>query len=67
MEELTEVITAAEFHPQHCNIFAYSTSKGAVKLCDMRQAALCDQYSKSKCLDSSPFAFTYHLPLHRCF
>lgn len=47
MEELTEVITAAEFHPQHCNIFAYSTSKGAVKLCDMRQAALCDQYSKS--------------------
>lgn len=48
MEELTEVITAAEFHPQHCNIFAYSTSKGAVKLCDMRAAALCDQYSKSK-------------------
>ncbi|KAI2803347.1 Serine/threonine-protein phosphatase 2A 55 kDa regulatory subunit B alpha isoform [Blomia tropicalis] len=46
MEELTEVITAAEFHPQHCNIFAYSTSKGAVKLCDMREAALCDQYSK---------------------
>ena len=46
MEELTEVITAAVFHPQHCNIFAYSTSKGAVKLCDMRQAALCDKYCK---------------------
>lgn len=46
MEELTEVVTSALFHPQHCNIFAYSTSKGAVKLCDMRQAALCDQYSK---------------------
>lgn len=46
MEDLTEVITSAEFHPEHCNIFAYATSKGFVKLCDMREAALCDQYSK---------------------
>lgn len=48
MEELTEVITAADFHPFHCNIMMYSTSRGAVKLGDMRQAALCDIYSKGQ-------------------
>lgn len=46
MEELTEVITSAEFHPQHCNIFMYSSSKGTIKLADMRAAALCDRHSK---------------------
>jgi hypothetical protein len=48
MEELTEVITAAEFHPIHCNLFMYSSSKGTIKLADMRESALCDQYSKSE-------------------
>ncbi len=46
MEELTEVITAAEFHPSECNIFMYSSSRGSVKLGDMRQAALCDTHAK---------------------
>jgi serine/threonine-protein phosphatase 2A regulatory subunit B len=46
MEELTEVITAAEFHPIHCNLFMYSSSKGTIKLSDMRASALCDQHSK---------------------
>uniref|UniRef100_A0A915JIU2 Uncharacterized protein n=1 Tax=Romanomermis culicivorax TaxID=13658 RepID=A0A915JIU2_ROMCU len=46
MEELTEVITSAEFHPICCNLFAYTSSKGTIRLCDMRQRALCDQYSK---------------------
>ena len=46
MEELTEVITAAEFHPIHCNLFMYSSSKGTIKLSDMRAAALCDQHAK---------------------
>jgi len=46
MEELTEVITAAEFHPEHCQYLMYSSSKGTIKLGDMRQAALCDQHSK---------------------
>ncbi|KAL7746507.1 protein phosphatase 2A regulatory subunit cdc55 [Sorochytrium milnesiophthora] len=46
MEELTEVITAAEFHPVNCSLFAYSSSKGAIKLADMRDSALCDRYSK---------------------
>ncbi|KAI9029663.1 protein phosphatase PP2A regulatory subunit B [Phycomyces nitens] len=46
MEELTEVITAAEFHPLQCNVFMYSSSKGSIKLSDMRQSALCDQHAK---------------------
>ncbi len=46
MEELTEVITAAEFHPTQCNSFMYSSSKGTIKLIDMRQNALCDNHSK---------------------
>lgn len=51
MEELTEVITAAEFHPNHCNQFMYSSSKGTIKLADMRQSALCDNAAKR---ESSP-------------
>ncbi|KAG7476359.1 hypothetical protein MATL_G00082050 [Megalops atlanticus] len=46
MEELTEVITAAEFHPNQCNTFVYSSSKGTIRLCDMRASALCDKHSK---------------------
>lgn len=46
MEELTEVITAAEFHPLECNLFVYSSSKGTIRLCDMRQQALCDKHAK---------------------
>jgi serine/threonine-protein phosphatase 2A regulatory subunit B len=46
MEELTEVITAAEFHPQSCNYLMYSSSKGTIKLGDLREAALCDQHAK---------------------
>ncbi|CAG0885088.1 unnamed protein product [Cyprideis torosa] len=46
MEELTEVITAAEFHPCECNTFVYSSSKGTIRLCDMREAALCDSHAK---------------------
>lgn len=46
MEELTEVITAAKFHPSLCNLFIFSSSKGTIRLNDMRQGALCDTYSK---------------------
>lgn len=44
MEDLSEVITSAEYHPHHCHLFAYSSSRGAIKLCDMRQSALCDNH-----------------------
>ncbi|KAL6756775.1 WD40-repeat-containing domain protein [Haematococcus lacustris] len=47
MEDLTEVITSAEFHPDQCNVFAYSSSKGCIRLADMRSAALCDKHAKA--------------------
>lgn len=46
MEELSEVITASEFHPTECSLFVYSSSKGTIRLCDMRQSALCDNHAK---------------------
>ncbi|XP_073039801.1 serine/threonine protein phosphatase 2A 55 kDa regulatory subunit B beta isoform-like isoform X2 [Primulina eburnea] len=46
MEALTEVITSAEFHPYHCNLMAYSSSRGFVRLVDMRLSALCDHSAK---------------------
>lgn len=46
MEDLTEVITSAEFHPTQCSTFAYSSSKGNIRLVDMRQSALCDSHAK---------------------
>ncbi|GMR53992.1 hypothetical protein PMAYCL1PPCAC_24187 [Pristionchus mayeri] len=46
MEELTEVITASEFHPNQCHWLVYSSSKGSIRLCDMRDKALCDQHAK---------------------
>ncbi|XP_042398941.1 serine/threonine protein phosphatase 2A 55 kDa regulatory subunit B beta isoform-like isoform X1 [Zingiber officinale] len=45
MEDLAEVITCAEFHPVHCNMLAYSSSKGSIRLIDLRQSALCDNHS----------------------
>ena len=42
IEELTEVITCAKFHPSQCNLLAFSTSKGAVRVADMRDSAIID-------------------------
>mmetsp|Transcript_5290 Transcript_5290/g.9393 ORF Transcript_5290/g.9393 Transcript_5290/m.9393 type:complete len:504 (+) Transcript_5290:229-1740(+) len=47
MEELTEVITAAEFHPFHCNLFMYSSSRGSIRLGDLRAQSLCDVNAKT--------------------
>ena len=63
MEELTEVITAAEFHPQECNTFVYSSSKGTIRLCDMRSQALCDQHFKCEYTPFMPFFFIIHARL----
>lgn len=46
MEDLTEVITSAEFHPRHCHLFMHSSSRGVVKLCDLRQSALCETWAR---------------------
>ncbi|PPS06475.1 hypothetical protein GOBAR_AA14172 [Gossypium barbadense] len=60
MEDLTEVITSAEFHPTHCNMLAYSSSKGSIRLIDLRQSALCDSHAKLQLwdinMDSGPVA-----------
>ncbi|MCO5577420.1 hypothetical protein L7F22_031252 [Adiantum nelumboides] len=41
-----KVITSAEFHPVQCNTLVYSSSKGTIRLVDMRQSALCDRHTK---------------------
>ncbi len=46
MEDLSEVITSATFHPTHCNIFMYGSSQGTIKVGDLRASALCDKQSK---------------------
>lgn len=48
MENLSEVITSSSFHPQNCSLFLYSSSRGNIKLCDMRMNSLCDDIATSK-------------------
>ena len=43
MQDLTEVITVADFHPTNCNMFLYATSKGVLRLGDLREQALLDK------------------------
>jgi serine/threonine-protein phosphatase 2A regulatory subunit B len=46
MEELTEVITAVQCHPQHCNILTFCSSRGLIKVCDTRVSAYCRSFAK---------------------
>eukprot|EP01121_Diplochlamys_sp_Union-15-3_P018487 TRINITY_DN6726_c0_g4_i2.p1 TRINITY_DN6726_c0_g4~~TRINITY_DN6726_c0_g4_i2.p1 ORF type:complete len:481 (+),score=72.48 TRINITY_DN6726_c0_g4_i2:52-1494(+) len=46
MDDLSEVITSSCFHPQLCNILIYGTSKGSLRLGDLRDHALCSKYAK---------------------
>jgi serine/threonine-protein phosphatase 2A regulatory subunit B len=46
MEELTEVITAVQCHPLASHQLIYSSSRGAIKVCDTRLAALCTTYPR---------------------
>ena len=66
MEELTEVITAAEFHPISCNWFMYASSKGTIKLADMRESALCDQHAKRKWAPPVAVVFSSRHLTRRC-
>lgn len=65
MEELTEVITSAKFHPTQCNLFMYSSSKGTIKLSDMRSNSLCDTHAKifEEYSDPSSHNFLLRLPV----
>ena len=53
IQELNEVITSATFHPTHCNILLYSSSKGSIRLTDLRDRALCDNMARVFEVDSS--------------
>lgn len=46
MEELTEVITSVQSHPIESNSLIYSSSRGAIKVCDLRQSAIVSHYAK---------------------
>jgi serine/threonine-protein phosphatase 2A regulatory subunit B len=46
MDELAEVITCSDLHPSSCNILIYATSKGVIRLADLRDSALCKRYAK---------------------
>ncbi len=54
LEELTEVITCANFHPSQCNIMLYGSSRGSIRLADLRDSALCDQHSKVFAAEDEP-------------
>src|SRR5690606_32733758 len=46
MDELTEVITCSTFHPNQCTLLIYATSKGIIRMGDLRNSALCNTYAK---------------------
>lgn len=39
IEELEEVITHCEFHPKNPSLFVYTTSKGFLHICDIRESS----------------------------
>jgi serine/threonine-protein phosphatase 2A regulatory subunit B len=43
LEEISEVITSSKFHPISNNIFLYSTSKGVIKVGDLRKSSQCEK------------------------
>lgn len=53
IQELSEVITSAAFHPTNCSQLLYSSSKGSIRLADLRDSALCDTAAKVFEIDST--------------
>ena len=47
LDELSEVITSSTFHPTLDSMFLYTTSKGIIKLCDMRKSGICDNTAQT--------------------
>ncbi len=54
LDEFTEIITCSTYLPNHSNIFLYSTSKGIIKVCDLRQTTKCASQAASMNDESSP-------------
>ena len=44
MEDLTEVITSATYHPINSQLFMFSSSCGQLKLGDLRRSAICTEF-----------------------
>ena len=42
-EPISELLTCATFHPEHCHQLLYATSKGVTRLCDLRCRAIQDK------------------------
>jgi serine/threonine-protein phosphatase 2A regulatory subunit B len=59
MEDLSEVITSASFHPSQCNTFMYSSSKGTIKLGDLRQSSTCNSFYKTFEVEEDPSSKTF--------
>jgi serine/threonine-protein phosphatase 2A regulatory subunit B len=60
MEDLNEIITCSTFHPSATNIMAFSTSKGAINLVDLRSSAICSEKDfinirRTRDIDSSTY------------
>ena len=47
MTELNEVITCTRYFPQQSNLFHFSTSKGILRVSDLRESACISKYSKT--------------------
>eukprot|EP00767_Chilomastix_cuspidata_P004318 gnl/Chilomastix_cuspidata/4454.p1 GENE.gnl/Chilomastix_cuspidata/4454~~gnl/Chilomastix_cuspidata/4454.p1 ORF type:complete len:466 (-),score=198.57 gnl/Chilomastix_cuspidata/4454:116-1513(-) len=54
LDDLAEVITVAKCHPTNANLFAYATSLGQTRLCDVRQSALSDRCAQVFALGADP-------------
>jgi len=45
MDALSEIITYSSLHPRDCNNLIFGTSKGTIKVADLRTSALCQSFS----------------------
>mmetsp|Transcript_48003 Transcript_48003/g.71138 ORF Transcript_48003/g.71138 Transcript_48003/m.71138 type:complete len:453 (-) Transcript_48003:246-1604(-) len=54
MEDLTEVITSAAYHPINSQLFMFSSSCGQLKLGDLRRGAVCTEFKSFFEPDSDP-------------
>eukprot|EP00750_Incisomonas_marina_P021367 INCI4331.1.p1 GENE.INCI4331.1~~INCI4331.1.p1 ORF type:complete len:462 (+),score=101.45 INCI4331.1:249-1634(+) len=54
MEDLTEVITSATYHPVNSQLFMFSSSCGQLKLGDLRQGSICTEFKNFFESDNDP-------------
>ncbi len=52
MGDLTEVVTTAVFHPCNCSLLLWGSSKGIVRLADLRKESKCKKHIQCKFADS---------------